>query len=84
VNVLYALRSGSSIRLVTDYYFKAVDVDDIALQNNKSAMRSSEHHYTDAFGDDAKLEGKVDCLVIDIEKYLDEMRSRVQIPKDHL
>lgn len=57
-----------AIREEENYYFKAVDVEDQGLADS----RGNKHHYTDAFGINAKISGKKPCLVIDVDKYYEK------------
>lgn len=53
------------IKDVPRYKFTAIDAEDDAL----AISRGDQHHYTDAFGENSRLKGKRNCLVIDVDAY---------------
>lgn len=57
--------NGQLVHWRDDYDFTAVDVDDMALGESQTV----KHHYTDAFGENKMLKGKVGGYAVDVEAY---------------
>ncbi|MFC1722755.1 hypothetical protein ACFL0V_01320 [Nanoarchaeota archaeon] len=63
-------KTSDAIKYDENAKFTAADAWDLALTNSKTHRK---HHYTDAFGHDSAIEGRLKAYVVDIDKYKQEM-----------